>query len=399
MEDELEVQNQGNMQPENSDNANVGSDQAMTEDDIYNMSDEDFNKNLDALGDFRIDDKEESTDKVEKEVLEQPENTSDKTTDDNQILDENEDMDSDKEENEKEDEKDSTDKKDEQTFTFDNIPMDVTLPFKMKAAGGEVQATMNELIEGFKRGLGFTQKMQEISSYRPHIAMIKENQISTDDLNRFIDIKNGDKSAMASLIKELKLDAFDIDDVDAEKYVPKQYAKTNEALDIDDVRTLISNDKENVGKVQTYLNNLDDGFYKEIVSSGRNLNGFYEDVVSGAFDTIKPVMDKIAFLDSTGKSGLQLYREAIEHINSQNTNSNNVINEKSKKVEETNKIAEEKKKSILEKQKQSEKKKVLSKPNSKSVGDNSINTQEDIWSMDSDQFDANFKKLFGESIA
>lgn len=413
-QEEIEVQDQAE-QPEEvsqettTDNAEQGNDQAITEDDIYNMSDEDFNKGLDDLGDFNLDDFEEKEEQEpeaktvadDDNLLEQPNEDTKETTDEDQTSkDENTDSSQDEKSDDKDSKKDEDEKsksKDEQTFTLDNIPMDEVLPIKIKAAGGEVQATMAELISGFQKGLGFTKNMQEISSFRPHIAMIKENNLSTDDLNRFIDMKNGDHNALASLMKELKIDALDIDDDAGDNYKANNYVQSNEVLDMNEVKQTIQNDKENISKVQTYLNEIPEDFYKEITSSGKNLNNFYEDVKSGTFAKVKPVMDKMAFLGSNGKSGIELYQAAVASINAQSEQKNNSAQSKeaADKVNETNKKAEEKKKSIEKNQKKSDDKKILGKPTAKATGSDNIVNEEDIWSMDDSEFNKNFEKLFG----
>ena len=88
-----------------------------------------------------------------------------------------------------------------------------TLTKPIKAAGREITIKNPEdIIRMVQMGADYTRKMQDLKPDRATIRMLKENGISKEDLEQLIDIKKGNKVALAKWLKEYDVDTYSVED-------------------------------------------------------------------------------------------------------------------------------------------------------------------------------------------
>lgn len=212
---------------------------------------------------------------------------------------------------------DDTDSKEQEPkvepFNFDSIPMDEVLPMDIPVNGTKVRATMNELMKGFKQGMNYTQKMQELAPVRKSVNIITENNISEEMLKTLVDITKGDASAAAKLLKDSGIDSLDADEDKASDYTPGDYGSEPESFAMEQVKQEITDDAANFPKVQGALNSMQDNFFNEIVGDPINLRALHKDINSGVYDVVKPEMDKLVSVYGEIPS-IELYKKAVANV-------------------------------------------------------------------------------------
>lgn len=115
----------------------------------------------------------------------------------------------------------------------------VFAPFQ--ANGKTVQAkTPEEAIKLMQMGAGYTKAMTDLKPARVMVKTLENNGIGTDELNYLIALKDGDPDAIKKLVRDAKIDPFDIetgdDQVAADKnYKPKNYAVSETQVDFESV--------------------------------------------------------------------------------------------------------------------------------------------------------------------
>ncbi len=308
-----------------------------TEDELYDMSDEELEKVFKeskaelADADNEIDNAEpdEETEQAGSDEIEQESDSDesddeieaddDSTEDKNETVDEeNKDIDN-KEPDEVSDEeqtedgekeleqptnKDSTEKAEEKK----NIVPEVPTNFKIKANGSEIELTQEELIKLAPKALDYTRKMQEIAPWRRTISALKDNGLTEEDINLFISAKKGDKDAIAAMVKQANVDPLDLEvSEEAEKYVPTNYGKSEQELAIEDIVSNISRDPEYSTTQYVINNKWDNKSQQELFEHPEYIQGLHADVKSGVFDKVSPIAMKLAAMDGGRKSDIEYY--------------------------------------------------------------------------------------------
>lgn len=293
-----------------------------TTEQIMSMSDEEAEKALAELGpeedeEAQVDSAEEETEEeVEQEQESETEEVEEEAETEEQ-LEESEEEDNPEEDPEETEDVDSTDEAKDDAFDFTKIPRDVVLPDEIAVNGVKVQATMDELVTGFKKGMNYTQKMQELAPHRKSIEAMKENNISQDDLNLLIEARKGNKEAIAKLVADSNIDALDLETENAKDYKPTNYIGETEDFAMEEVKTMINSDSENYERVKSAIDTIPDDLY-EVVSKDPNvLNALYNDVKNGTFDKVMPEVMKQKALGQMGVPTLQLYSQVFNSMQGQ----------------------------------------------------------------------------------
>lgn len=333
----------------------------MTEEELYNLSDEELEAAFkEAKADFdspeiEIESGTEEVEYQEEDVvdedLEQPEeqDSDDDTSNDDEVEEEEsedsdsteDDLDGDSEDEEEQTE-DETDEAEEDLQPVEKI--------KVRANGKDFEFTLEEMMEKFpatfSQAHDYTKKMQAMKPWRKSIDAMEQNNITHEDINLLIDLRKGDKAAIAELLKKTGVDALELDTDEA--YTPKDYGRDEHALAIKDVLDSIQNDKEYEVTQRILGKEWDDASWKTVSENPQFIKGLHIDVQSGLYDKLAPIAEKLKFYDGGKKSDLDYYGEAAAQYAKEQNEANTraqALKERDTKVAEAERIAEVKEKS------------------------------------------------------
>lgn len=307
----------------------------MTEEELYNLSDEELEAAYkEARSSVIEEDTEPATESTnteeeeeveyedieeeEVEDLEQPDEIEDSgddtSSDDDDETESNDDSDSediDPDEDNTEDEEQTED--DDEESEEDEQPVQTSIKFK--ANGKEYDFSEEEIRSQFPKVFGqamdYTKKMQAIKPWRKTIDAIEGAKLNHDDVNLMIDVLKGDKDAVAEVLKRTGIDALDIN-TDESKYVAKDYGRDESVLDIKDVVDKISQDPEYTKTENILSKEWDDRSWGELSKNPNLIELLHVDVRSGMYDLVQPIAEKLKVYGRGEKSDLDYYTEAAK---------------------------------------------------------------------------------------
>lgn len=258
----------------------------MTEDELYNLSDEELQKEV-----FRI----------------RQEESQEQATDADPDVDVTEEVEQEQtEQNTQETEQDpNVPPVDENTTESNGEEIPAPTTYKIKANGLEYDFTIDEMQMLASKGMDYTKKMQTIAPYRKTIDAIQENGITQDDINLFIDIKKGNKEALATLVKNMNIDVYDLP-MEEINYTPTQYGKDESMLALQDTISRLRQEPEFERTHQAFLA-MDENSKLAFVNNPSNLEGLHEDIKNGVYDVVMPKAMKAAMLDGYRRPVLDYY--------------------------------------------------------------------------------------------
>lgn len=178
-----------------------------------------------------------------------------------------------------------------------NINLPEAGTYRIKANGKEYDMTLDELIKLAPKAMDYVKKTTQIKPYRTMISSMEEHGISKDDINTLIDIKKGNKEAIAKLIKDSQVDVYDLPE--AEAYKPTQYTKNEKSFEFDEVVKELSADRELFNRTADVYKNMDRETQTLLYENPDFLRGLQEDIKSGLFDEIYPHVEKSMAIDSS----------------------------------------------------------------------------------------------------
>ena len=183
--------------------------------------------------------------------------------------------------------------------------------YKIKANGKEFEMTLDELKQTASKGMDYLKKTTALKPYRTMIAAMEENKVSPEDINLLIDLKKGNKEAIAKLIKENEVDVYDLPE--ANDYKPKEYRQSETALDMKEVLNTISKDTEFSRTSEIYAA-FDDQTKAFLNEDPSRIVGLHNDIKTGVFDKVLPLAEKKAMIDGYNAPFLQYYLQAGQEI-------------------------------------------------------------------------------------
>jgi len=224
---------------------------------------------------------EEMMKAIEEDVA-QSQEANDKNIKDNDIDNENKDDNNDSVQKDN-DNNDGDDNSNENNNDDDNN--DTFTPIKVNIGGKEIEITEQSRIqELLEKAINSEVKPKSVSK-STNDKMIEQFGISEDDLELLANVKNGDKSAMARLLKDLDVDEIDMDD--AENYSPE--VKYKEESEIDQVANEILADETWTKQYWDVKKDLPTDFIEKIEADASLLRSFSSHVKSGLAQEIKPL--------------------------------------------------------------------------------------------------------------
>ena len=183
--------------------------------------------------------------------------------------------------------------------------------YKIKANGKEFEMTLDELKQTASKGMDYLKKTTALKPYRTMIAAMEENKVSHEDINLLIDLKKGNKEAIAKLIKENEVDVYDLPE--ANDYKPQEYRQSETALEMKEVLSTISKDAEFSRTSEIYAA-FDDQTKAFLNEDPSRIVGLHNDIKTGVFDKVLPLAEKKAMIDGYNAPFLQYYLQAGQEI-------------------------------------------------------------------------------------
>lgn len=201
------------------------------------------------------------------------------------------------------------------TNNEDSTPESVTTTpdtlYKIKANGKEFEMTLDELKQTASKGMDYLKKTTALKPYRTMIAAMEENKVSPEDINLLIDLKKGNKEAIAKLIKENEVDVYDLPE--ANDYKPQEYRQSETALEMKEVLSTISKDAE-FSRTSEIYDAFDEQTKAFLNEDPSRIVGLHNDVKTGVFDKVLPLAEKKAMIDGYNAPFLQYYLQAGQEI-------------------------------------------------------------------------------------
>ncbi len=295
----------------------------MTEDELYDMSDEDLEtaanaERNSANAEDENDNSANEPDVVDDGEVNEPAQNEEVVASDDDAKPEAEPND---EVDEEDDEpSDSGDGQPDGEPTLDNdetetpdtdTPTEEFAPLKVSGKNIPINS-LEELYTLASGGASVTQKFQEIAAHKKSIAIMKSHGLTEADLSMLVEVRGGNKDALASLVKQSGIDSLDVTDEVSEGYQPGQYVPSDQQMNLQEVQGLISQDEE-YGTTQNIVNNLmDEKSQNTLVQNPNMIRGLHEDVKSGAYERVSAHAEKLKLMDGGTRSDMEYYVQAAQ---------------------------------------------------------------------------------------
>ena len=360
---------------------------------VASMSDEDFDKNFDAMMEQTPEEFDASTQQSEETQLAE----SPTVEEEPQVKSETDDIEQPQEEldtptepepdasGEPEDvvEEDSPvaeDSQEPEEYDFNTIPRDKIIPKDINVNGMTVRATMDELEAGFKKGMNYTQKMQEIAPHRKDMNLMMENGLTTADLNLLVEAKGGNKEALAKLLDDAKVDPLDIETEDSKDYTPQDYSKEVPNVEMEQLKSEILANTEYAPVVEDALQKMPEDMYDLVAGDTRSMNALYKDIQSNLYQKVMPEVIKQQALYGKTEPTLDTYMKVAKGF-----------------MSESARQPEPKAPVVNNTELNSRRKNAGTTPSSKPSSKESL-IQKDLTELDDAAFEKEFEKMVGRSI-
>ena len=165
-------------------------------------------------------------------------------------------------------------------------------PIEFEIAGQKIVLNSEEELKAMlSKGAESISKQDKSLELESEI--IKQGKITADDLKLLIDAKNGDAKAIAKLAKNSNINILDVDEDDADSYVPT--FAPNIVSDVERVAREISADTEHAAQFTSIASNLPNDFKTAIMSNANDLKVFSEHVKTGLAQKIIPEAMKLVY--------------------------------------------------------------------------------------------------------
>ena len=307
-----------------SDTNSEANDSDESQNNLSDMSDEEFLALMDNKGTITA----TNSDKKTKTDTNVPKDTNKRKSDavDDKLKDQNTD-------------KEPT-KVDNQEVDYKSIYEQVFKPFK--ANGKEITPkSVEDIISLMQMGANYTKKMQLMAPMKKVVQSLDNAKIDEQELNFLIDVSKGDKEAIKQLLIKHKIDPLEIDLDGDNTYSPRNNIASDEDVEFNDTLMDIH---DSLPRIQEILNNTwDDNSKKAILKDPRLMRALHEEVQMGRFDEVqkrleaektfgryKGVSDVNAYIDLVSKMEQERMKTKTQPETPTKTESTKKIPDKSK---------------------------------------------------------------------
>lgn len=189
--------------------------------------------------------------------------------------------------------------------------------YTIKADGKEINLTLDELMLLAPKALNYTNKLQKIAPYRRALSALEENKITEDELNQLIEIRNGNSIAIKNLLDKMKIPTSEIVNVedDASKdYKPQIYGKDDSELEWQEMVTQLQTNP-NYETMRVYANSLDAESQNLIRQNPQALENFLRDIEAGVFEESCALAQKNKLMETGQKQpDIMYYIQAVQSL-------------------------------------------------------------------------------------
>ena len=307
-----------------SDTNSEANDSDESQNNLSDMSDEEFLALMDSKGTITA----TNSDKKTKTDTNVPKDTNKRKSDavDDKLKDQNTD-------------KEPT-KVDNQEVDYKSIYEQVFKPFK--ANGKEITPkSVEDIISLMQMGANYTKKMQLMAPMKKVVQSLDNAKIDEQELNFLIDVSKGDKEAIKQLLIKHKIDPLEIDLDGDNTYSPRNNIASDEDVEFNDTLMDIH---DSLPRIQEILNNTwDDNSKKAILKDPRLMRALHEEVQMGRFDEVqkrleaektfgryKGISDVDAYIDLVSKMEQERMKTKTQPETPTRTESTKKIPDKSK---------------------------------------------------------------------
>lgn len=205
------------------------------------------------------------------------------------------------------------DKKKEVAVDYKSTYESIFKPFK---ANGKdiVPKTAEDVVSLMQMGANYTKKMQAMAPMRKIYESLNNAKINDDELSFLIDLHNGDKEAIKTLLTKHKVDPIDLD-VDNTNYVPKNNLVSEEDAEYSSV---LDDIQSSLPKIQEIVSTKWDSKSKQMLLKDPNLmRALHEEIELGRFDEIQSRLEiEKTFGRYKDKSDVEAYIDLVtKHVN------------------------------------------------------------------------------------
>ena len=192
-------------------------------------------------------------------------------------------------------------------------------PFK--ANGKEIQVkNPEEAIQLMQMGANYNKKMAGIKQQLPILKMLEKNNLLDErNLSYAIDLMNGDKAAIARLVKETEVDLYDIDEESGDTYEPSYKGVSDQEMKltqtIEDLRDSPAYDRT----IEIATDVWDSPSQQFIVQNPGVLNVLAQHIESGIFDTVWNEAERLMTIGELPQhlNSLEAYKVTGDYLNEQ----------------------------------------------------------------------------------
>lgn len=254
---------------------------------------------------------------LEEPVSEETEDTDDTEEVNNPESDDTQDIEP--EEETEDDESPETDTESTEEFNYRGSYEELMKPIKVSGKDIEIKSA-EDLRSLASMGIDYSRKMRDIKPLRAvgetlaNAGIITNGVVDEQALTRLLDISQGNKDAIASLLAEQNIDPMDMETENVE-YTPEAAMVSQESIALQDVEAALTK-SGGIEGVVTALGRMDDVSKNFFNDSPQNLLKLNDDIQSGAFDEI---MGAIEYEKSLGRLGNMSDMEAYVNIAQQKT--------------------------------------------------------------------------------
>ena len=205
----------------------------------------------------------------------------------------------------------------------------------VKANGMEIPVkSIDEVYQMASMGANYKQKMADIAPYRRAVSAMKEHSLTDADIALLVDIKKGDKSAIAKVMQDNKINTLEFEPEEY-KYESKLYGDDEVTSNLKEIEQTISKDPEYATTVNVVNNMWDKASQSKLAENPQMIQGLHNHIKNGIYEKVAPEAARLEFLDQGKRSKLEYYIEAGRLLDEQ---------EKAKaELEKANKSKQEKK--------------------------------------------------------
>lgn len=201
----------------------------------------------------------------------------------------------------------TSDDEDEQQVSYEDIWKEISQPFK---ANGKMYQPKDakDVVSLMQKGVNYTQKMQQIAPFRKVAESLRSNNIDENELNFLIDLHNGNKDAIQSLLKRNKINSLDWNyDADApDTYVPKDNMVSDNQVALSEIVSDIEHNKDKIYDI--IYNKWDVESRQAFAKHPELLRLLNQEIELGRFEEIQQQLEQDKMFGRTqGMSDLDAY--------------------------------------------------------------------------------------------